>query len=273
MLIGLFENIYKRKGDWFVTIQFLAGFLIYVVFSWKLSLGQAAGFLRHLISLSPLAAYLAVVGYNYWLDFEADKERKVRVLIYSIIILILTALFLSRKLVMHHIVSQEPEYVKMVIISLLSLVFIVAAYIDRSLFKNSAVKMFLAIMIVGTAMVYTLTTEPPNNNDSTERQVMKQVSKWYVDNNLLERKTYANHIWFFYASDLDYNSDHFERVTMENLDNAPPSSIVIWESHYSHRLFGDVQLDYFKDNPKFEQITQVVTPDRRFAVFIFQVVS
>ncbi len=77
--IGLFENLLKRKSRILVTGQFVLGFALYVVFSWKLNLGQAAGFLRHLITLSPLAALLAVEGFNYWLVYiKKEKNRKTK---------------------------------------------------------------------------------------------------------------------------------------------------------------------------------------------------
>ena len=135
------------------------------------------------------------------------------------------------------------------------------------------IKLLLPVFIVATTMAYTMITEPPNNHDNTERQIMKKISQWYVNNNLDQRKTYANHIWFYYSSDLDKNSANFELVTQENLNNALPSSIVIWESHYSHRLFGDVTLDYFENNSKFQVITRLITPDKRFGVIVFQTVK
>ena len=137
----------------------------------------------------------------------------------------------------------------------------------------NSVRIFLPVFIILTTMTYTMITEPPNNNDNMERQVIKNISQWYVKNNLYDRKTYANHIWFYYSSDLDKNSANFERVTKDNLNNAAPSSIVIWENHYSHRLFGDVNLDYFMDNSKFQEIQRLITPDKRFGVIVFQAIK
>ena len=138
---------------------------------------------------------------------------------------------------------------------------------------NRSAKLLVPVFIIATTMAYTMITEPPNNHDNTERQVMKKISQWYTKNNLYNRKTYANHIWFYYSSDLDKNSSNFDFVTLENLNNASPSSIIIWESHYSHRLFGDVNLDYFKDNSKFQELTRLITPDKRFGVIVFQTVQ
>ncbi len=269
-MLGLFEKIYRRKPDWFVTLQFAAGFMIYVVFSWKLNLGHAAGFLRHLVALSPLAAILALQGFNLWIDVIADKKQKMRILIYSIVIIILTLLFFSKKLFWHHSITEDPEYVKLSIISLLTAVFAIGAYLGPTLFIKKQVRLGVTVMVVGLTIAYTLITEPPNKNFMPERQTMVKVSEWYVKNKLQNTKTYVNHTWFFYGQDLDKFDDNFAHVTQENLNKAEPGSIVIWESHYSHRLFGDVQLSYFENNPNFKEILRHRTSDNRFAVVVFQ---
>ena len=146
------------------------------------------------------------------------------------------------------------------------------SYINHSIYTLRSVKILLPVFIVTSTMAYTMITEPPNNHDNTERQMMKNISQWYVKNNLQNRTTYANHIWFYYSSDLDKNSDNFKLVTKNNLNTAPPSSIVIWESHYSHRLSGDVTLNYFENNTKFQEITRLVTPNKRFGVIVFQTI-
>lgn len=66
-IIGLVESILKRKTDLFVFGQLALAFFIYVIFSWKLNMGQAGGFLRNLIPISPFAAVIAVSGFNYWM--------------------------------------------------------------------------------------------------------------------------------------------------------------------------------------------------------------
>ncbi len=63
--IGLAERLLLRKIDLFVVIQFIIIFFIYVIFSWKLNIGNAAGFLRNLIPLTPLVAILSLNGFNY----------------------------------------------------------------------------------------------------------------------------------------------------------------------------------------------------------------
>ena len=63
-IAGLLNRLKQFKFDMFIWWQFVAGFMLYVVFSWKLNMGNAAGFLRNLVPLSPLVAIFALEGYN-----------------------------------------------------------------------------------------------------------------------------------------------------------------------------------------------------------------
>jgi Gpi18-like mannosyltransferase len=76
-LVGLIYKTYIKKLDPFIWFQFVVGFLMYVIFSWKLSIGNAAGFLRNLTPLSPLVALITLEGYNYlWQLWERIQEKK-----------------------------------------------------------------------------------------------------------------------------------------------------------------------------------------------------
>src|SRR5205085_503756 len=67
LLLAILHSIRKIGKDPVVYFQFIAGFLIYVVFSSFLSLGQSGGALRNLITLSPFAALIALDGINTWI--------------------------------------------------------------------------------------------------------------------------------------------------------------------------------------------------------------
>lgn len=97
------------------------------------------------------------------------------------------------------------------------------------------------IIILGLVISYTLITEPPIGL-IPERQLMNDVAGWYGDTEL---DTYVNHVWFFYAGDFDFYGDQFHTLNKNNLASADSGSIVIWESHYGHRLAGDVMPEYF----------------------------
>jgi len=268
-LLGLGERLYRRRFD-FTLSQFAFGFLVYVLFSWKFSIGHAAGFLRNLLPLSPLAGLLALEGYNLWIGPERDRSKNFRVLFYSVAVIIITLVFLSRKLVIHHIVGNEPEYVKLLIITGLTFIFLLTAFLLENFAGKRAAQFSLAALVVGSSLAYTLITEPPIGL-IPERAAMYQLADWYEQNNLQQHKTFSNHIWFYYAKEYDYfDETRFGRMKKAYLEQAPKSSVVIWESHYSHRLSGDVPFEYFTNNSSFKEIGRLVTPGQNFAAVIFQ---
>jgi tetratricopeptide (TPR) repeat protein len=75
-LIGFIESMRKKKLPLYIMFLFVLGFMIYVVFSWKLNLGNAAGFLRHMGALASLSSVIAVVGYNKWIGAIVNGKKK-----------------------------------------------------------------------------------------------------------------------------------------------------------------------------------------------------
>ena len=78
-ITGIINKLRKFKFDMFIWWQFVTGFMLYVIFSWKLNLGNAAGFLRNLVPLSPLVAIISLQGYNFFikafLNFSLSKQN------------------------------------------------------------------------------------------------------------------------------------------------------------------------------------------------------
>ncbi|MGM0479216.1 MAG: tetratricopeptide repeat protein [Bacteroidota bacterium] len=82
-MLGLVRKIKALKWDAFILMQFVFAFLMYVIFSWKLNIGNAAGFLRNLTPLTPLVALLALEGFNYFwyvsTRYLKPDEKKVEI--------------------------------------------------------------------------------------------------------------------------------------------------------------------------------------------------
>jgi tetratricopeptide (TPR) repeat protein len=342
--LGFLHKILKRNLSLLITIQFAVGFLIYVIFSWKLSLGQAAGFLRHLITLSPLAAIIALEGYNYWLrsiggekvseeSFKKDtksedleqkeiqaiqeqinlidlkekdgkiKKRAARhqvnelknkitllqqaeretsskkqnkaekksrnsliVIFHGIALALIAYFFFSKELLIHHTLSKTDDYTLLIILSSILGVFLILRLFSKK--QSVLLRNLVSSLLVISVMAFTLVTEPPNAHNSDEREAMTEISNLYFNSYLSERKTYVNHNWFFWEE--DESIEGFEDVTVENLKNAPDSAIVIWESHYSHRLRGDVTETYIQTNPEFLELVKITSPKFNFNAKIYQ---
>ena len=65
--LGAVERLVRWRMDMMVVLQGLLMFALYVLFSWKLDVGNAAGFLRNLIPLTPFVAVIAYDGAQVWL--------------------------------------------------------------------------------------------------------------------------------------------------------------------------------------------------------------
>lgn len=269
-IIGLLERIYHRKFDFLILIPFLTGFMIYVIFSWLLTLGQAAGFLRHLVAISPLAAVLALEGYNHWIEAVINKQQRLRITIYSVIIIILTIVFFSKDIRLHHIITDNGEYYKLALILSLTTIFVITTYLLPEFFIEKSKRFVISILIVVFAAGYTLITEPPNKNMTPEREALEQISKWYVEHNLQDRPTYANNPWFFYSQNLNPHDENMNQLTMETINQAPPSSIIVWESYYSHSNIGDVPFLYLQNHSDYKELKRIITPEENFGTAIFE---
>lgn len=342
-IIGLFERLIKKKVDAFVLVQFVFGFLIYVLFSWKLSLGQAAGFLRHLIALGPLAAIICLHGYNYWIDsivgakedtvpidaakdqnrltlkeeYESKiaqikkkeevgelKRRKARhllsieekkyheqinlkqdekkekpkkksllfspkanVILLSSAMIAVALFFFSKKLRLHHIISDIDNYKIPILLGVISLVYILLNLVGKRLL-NGVVKIGLSLIFAFGVMSYTLITEPPNAHNSSEREQVTRIADIYFNCYLSKYDTYVNHNWFSWAGDAD--RERFKILNKENINAAKDSSIVIWETHYSNRIRGDIPFDFISKHPDYVELVKLPSDNFGFNVIIYQ---
>ncbi len=329
--IGFFERLAKRKFDIFIFGQFVLGFFIYVLFSWKLNLGQAAGFLRHLVTISPLAAIFALYGFNYWIQsnkklFNKNKfeieyknrvqqiksklaERKlkknkalqliniekikhkkdklknklieksrrneiIRVMLLSLICTLLAWFFFSVKLTGHHTLSEIKDYTNVIIIGILTLLFFLQVIVFRKKQMPEMIKYTLTIAVIVSTMGFTLITNPPDIHNSPERTTMNKLSRLYLDSYLKDYDSYVNHIFFFWPNDIPRDYDNkFKLITRENLEQAPDSSIIFWETHYSHRLSGDVPIKYFQNKPEYIELFRLISTDKKFTVVIIQKIN
>jgi tetratricopeptide (TPR) repeat protein len=104
-----------------------------------------------------------------------------------------------------------------------------------------------------------------------ERNAMQEVSDFYTSSYLQEKTTYVNHVWFFWANELDkFDTLKFKPVTIENLNKAAQGELLIYDTHYSHRLAGDVPLKWFKDHKEWEELCRFISSDNGFQCAFYQ---
>lgn len=273
-IAGIVSRIKKTKllvFDVFVYVQFLACFMLYTVFAWKLNVGNSAAFLRNLLPFSPLTAIIAVIGFRYL--FPTQKVTKstlyllLKNLLFCSVILLITYKLFSVKLEMHHQRTDEFygwNLIPMAIVSFLLLVY------SEIKFRR-AVYHVLLVLITGGTMAFCMVTESPKDfGVSPERTLVSTVSNVISKSSLSQNKIFCNHTWFHWSNNLEKNdTNRYENLTIENIEKAPVNSIVVWESHYSNRLIGNVPLTYFNGNNEFKLLFLSLSPDEKFNMQVY----
>lgn len=330
-IVGVVSRIKQLKFDFFVFLQFVSGFSLYVLFSWKLNIGNAAGFLRNLIPLSPFVAILALDGYNYlhqlsigffglknkalvlsqvpFVDLSeveynelSSKKRKVykkekseylenlkkektlfnfkkrkekKSLYWSLVIVGLSVLFIgftvfvfhSFEIKSHHVLTKKVDYTNLIWLGALLLILVSFVLLLRN--KLNILKISLGVSIGLLALLFTGYTEPPDFNMSSERYVMKGVSKWFVNSGASSDSVYVNHHWFFWSGDLNRNKG-FKEVTIANIKKAKEGELCIYDTHYSHRLNGDVPKKWFENRIDWVELDRYISDNNSFHCVVYQ---
>jgi tetratricopeptide (TPR) repeat protein len=333
-IIGLIEKVRQFKLDLFIFWQMVAGFLLYVVFSWKLNMGNSAGFLRNLIPLAPLTALLALDGFNtIWeaflggttsakqtvmpeKDFDELSDEEIQQLpakqrktllakmdayeeklaqsekmsqkeeaqqrkksmnhigwIFVIIgaVVLTTYLYHSQEIKSHHKLTDNKDYTNLIAMSIGVFGVFLWWILTRSKKMQQGKLTLIGVLFAMMAFGFTTITEPPDNNMSPERRVMQDVSEFYVNSYLKEHTTYVNHIWFFWAEDLNkYDTIQYKKVTQANLNAAKIGDVLIYETHYSHRLDGDVPTTWFENRLDWVELSRKIAEDKSFQCVIYQ---
>lgn len=202
------------------------------------------------------------------------RSRLQNILILAFLMLALVSsvyLYHSLEMHSHHDFLTKNNYTNLqitggVLLSVIGLFFI----IRFSLFKQNQIYIFGILIALG-AVGFTAITEPPNENMNPERETMKEVSDFYTSSYLKDQLTFVNHIWFFWANGLDrYDSLKYKNVTKANLNDALPNEVLIYETHYSHRLAGDVPLKWFKNHKEWVMLSRFISSNNGFQCIIFQ---
>lgn len=269
--VGLFESLFRRKANVFTHLQFALGFLLYVVLSWKLNMGNAAGFLRNLVPLSPMAAVIAVQGVGFFVREKDEAQpsmlEKYRVYLGPAIALVFVFAFSSYRLAFHHTLTTDKEYVNVAVIGGCLLIALLPLLVKQL----AALDKFggAAALLVPVTIVFTLVTEKPSVNMNAEREVMGRVSPLFSKGAFKDSKTFVNHIWFFWSGGMDRNDPRFQTLTLKNIQAAPKNSVIVWEKHYSQRLAGDVPLARLQNDSNFVELYHEQAQDKTFNVYLF----
>ncbi|MBK7382831.1 MAG: tetratricopeptide repeat protein [Flavobacteriales bacterium] len=247
LTIGVLERLAQLRIDLFVLFQGAAILFLYVIFSWKLDMGNSAGFLRNLIPLTPFVAWLAWDGLLAWQGLVAregpaaseepdaatglnrderkrlkkvqDRKEKrknrapriglrlARVHVFAAIAVLVLYFYFDKKLESHHKISTVTDHIPPIIGAALFVVGLIIWFLGRRHEVHRAVLIGSAALVGVASMAFTMLSEQPNAHMNPERKAITTVSTLYKDSYLREWPLYVNHAWFFWPQDLGY-PDH-----------------------------------------------------------------
>jgi hypothetical protein len=285
LLVDLAASITRRRSD---LLSVLPGLIVmlYVLLSWKLSLGHAAGFLRHLVAPAPVFALAAGRGMAEISSGGVHTRRALLVLAGGAV---LVAAFLSRALVMHHRAEGPFELAR---ITAAVLVLVVSVWVGRTPHPKAAPSKrdgaargrgggaprpgahlarrapLGAALLLAIALLYAVTAEPPLKPDP-EQEAVLALSTWFAGSEWAAAPVIASHPWFLreLAASGRLPAGGVPLVKRSAIEAAPPGTVIIWDSHYSIRPPEGMQLRDFKFDPRFRLLRESIATNRRFAAY------
>lgn len=272
MVLGLFRAVIRRDWTFFIEIQLIFGIILYTLFAWKIDMGQSAGFLRNLVSLSSLIALVAIRGFDFWIKICFVKN-KLWLILSAAITGALVTIFYRDTLEIHHLVTDNPGYFHLTIIGILVLLSFVPWNMlsAASLTRRLRLALILTCFICVAAMGFTLVTEPPDAGMSEERRMLDDVVTVYKNTFISEApKVYCSHNWFYWSANINNRAPGFSPVLLDSVKLAPDGAVVIWEGHFADRILGDVPIEYF-ENPDagYTRLATIFSDDYRYSVTLF----
>jgi hypothetical protein len=191
VVMRLARALWRRALD-LVHFGFFSMFLGYMLLSWKLSVGQAAGFLRHVTAISPLTALIALEGVNDWMQAKRNPWLTLGPLAGAVVV---TGVFLSRKLSGGLQGTGPVEHWKLAIVVTIALVAVARHLFPHPGWQRRSVKISMLTLITLLSIAHLGITERPIRL-TAEQEVIKATATWYRDAHLEDRVTLCNHGWF-----------------------------------------------------------------------------
>jgi hypothetical protein len=262
LLVDLGERIRARRVD-LVALLPASVLGLYIVFSWKLSVGHAAGFLRHLVAASPAFALSAARGLESALHDSRARRGALAILAAGTVVI---GVFHSRALVMHHR-AVGPFELSRLMVGILVLVLATLAAARRPRLPAGA----LASGIVLLALGYAIAAEPPLS-PSAEQEAVLALAAQFLGSADAGSPVIASHPWFLLALDRAGRlpPGGVPLTKRPAIESAAPGTVIIWDSHYALRPPDGMTLRDFKFDPRFELVRESIASDRRFGAYVLR---
>lgn len=229
--------------------------------------GANPGNWRYLLHISPIAAVFATIGLNN-LSVPAFKKTSY---ILTGLLAFLTLIFFS-KTTDGFILQDVSDYSKIIVILISFLLILLIKKDPAADYLNKLSVSLLILSIVSLMFSFN------PKKLSSENFLLKQTSEYLNSLDIKGKEIYYNHTFIPFYNDNYYREspDNFKRLISENVKDAKPGSIIIWDSHYSYRpkdMKNDVKLEDLKNDSKYKLLNSINSNDGRYSTFIFERVN
>ncbi len=257
----------KKEGLLLFTFTVMWAWSVFSAWDYTSLLGMEnrspnPGHWRYVLSIAPLVAVYAAKA----LTVVTEGKRRAAVAGVLGAFVLVTLLFLSRASD-GLLLTAEASYTNLLIVLLVAVLFSVVMW-TRAIGIGAT-----GVLLLIAGLAHTFATEKPRTLD-VEAETVKRAAEWYLAQSadLQARPLFGNHVLFRYFADIDINDKNRDRsMQLETLAAAPKGSIVVWDSHYGNSQFGgNVPVDSLLNNTAFTPLEQIVAPDQRFGILVFE---
>ncbi|MBL57621.1 MAG: hypothetical protein CMP61_10555 [Flavobacteriales bacterium] len=292
-VLGSLKTFRHKFLRYFILLPFIGGFFMYTYFSAKANMGNAAGFLRNIIPISPFLTLLCLAGVNTWFSFAVKrkintsrppqfKHAKNWVIkakafntkvsngkFYSFLVLLFSStlvyFYYPFKLHIHHKISEEKDYTLAICCVILLLTSLSVIFLKRRIMN-----WLMPSVILLTLFSYTLVVEHPMANSSEERELIGKLANIYKNTYFKKREIHVNHPWFIWSTGSDRYDKQMNYIRKDSLEKASEGALALFETHYSSRLSGDVRQSYFMQSKKWIEIIRMIPEKRSFIISVYE---
>jgi tetratricopeptide (TPR) repeat protein len=293
-VLGFFTSLKRIFKEPFIIAHFLVGFLLYVLFSSVMDLGQSGGALRNLVTIAPLAAILCFYGFKFWTDAVEMKKvekvvaststkkitqqtvaqpqgnslfiRKTIIIVYTIVFLLFAWQLFTNKLMLRQMYDEFEKDYTIFLYLLAGGVLVIFSLID--IFKK-VLPVFIYVLLA-LQIVFVVQFESPDSHGNAERVVMNKVANIINNSSLKNAKVISNHSWYFWES----GKNSFDTTKAMGLDSASsrramPGNIIVWDAHYNNQNYSNLQVPYLLQDTTLTPIVDILDSTNGFSSIVF----
>lgn len=293
-VLGFFTSIKKLLKEHFIIAQFLVGFLLYVLFSSVMDLGQSGGALRNLVTLSPLAAILAYFGYRFWVDtiytktvlpvtqpMPPNKKTQIKVetpksnnlfikktllIVYTFVFLLFAYQLFTNKLMLRQMYDDFEKDYTLFLYLLGGAIIVLMGMIGA--FKK-VVSVF-TLLLLALQIAFTLQFESPDSHENAERIVMNKIAKTILNSPLKGEKVLTNHSWYSWVTGTNmYDTSKTIGLDSVAAMKAKSGNILVWDAHYNNKNYSNLQVPFLLKDTSLLPIVDIMDSTNGFSSIVF----